>query len=84
MRVSNKGIGRQMGEMWTDLTNIWKGISISLADGMGVRLKKRVVLVAEAIFFGIVLDKSSLRSLLVFYVHMLIGWMDTNVRPRES
>lgn len=53
--------------MWTDLINIWKGISVRLADRMGVWLKKRAVpsgdpkyqlakLVAGAIFYS-VLDK---------------------------
>jgi hypothetical protein len=30
-------------EMRTDLTRIWKGISILLTDGMGVGLRKKVV-----------------------------------------
>lgn len=86
--------GRQMGEMWTDMINIWKGISVRLADRMGVWLKKRAVrsqnpkyqlvkLVAGAIFRS-VLDKVSLRPLLVFYKEMLIGSMDSNMMRREE
>lgn len=85
MRVSNQGTGRQMGEMWTDWTNTWKGISIRLADGMGVWLKKRVVpgwnpkyqlvkLVAGAIFlfcFGQVKFK-----ILPSLLHGNANWVD--------